>query len=180
MITMKDLIKAFGIKNPTEKVRKHPKMKQILAYCNEKEVDIYEHFEDINEDAFCILLDHIHSIETFLQIINHTGVFLSINFHPKEIACFYNLYRPEIPYSEYANILLDPEYLTYASKEWTENLIFHQQKVLSISNQKLSVRKNPHDPEDEDYIDSYLLNLISLNEAKNLHLLKEAIEKLSV
>ncbi len=180
MLTMNDLLDAFGIIHPTQKLKKHPKMQQILNFCNDNGIDVYEHEKEIQEDAFCILLDEIHSVETLLKIINNTGVFLSLNYYPREIAIFYNLYNPDIlQYSEYTEILIDPEYLKYATKEWTEHQFLQQTKVLKVSGQRLSLRENPSGSSEEDFVESYLFNLEALKEAKEKNLLKEAIEKIS-
>ena len=52
-------------------------------------------------------------------------------------------------------------------------------KILNITNNKITLTDNPNDRFDENYTEEYLLNLVELKKAKELNLLKEAIEKLS-
>ena len=172
-----ELIKILGIKNPTKKIKEHPKMLQLLEYT--KSHDIYEHDFIIQEDAFITLLENINSLDVLLNILKKSYILLGINYHALEYAKFFNLYNPEIlDYSLDANILFDEEYLKYASIEWTEEILKNQEKVLEINNKTLTLKDNG-DEESVDYLESFLLNLIALKEAKNLGLLKDAIRKLS-
>ncbi len=177
-MTITELIKILGIKNPTLKIKNHLKMLQLLDFCNSH--DIYEHGFEIKEENFLTLLENINSLEILLEILKNPAVLLNIDFVPKEMACFYNIYNPEIlQYSPEAEILIDEEYLKYATKEWTENVLKNQTKILEVSNNKLILKENPYGEDDEEYLESYLLNLVTLKKCKELNLLKEAIEKLS-
>ena len=179
-MTMNELLNAVGIKKPSLRIKKHPKMLQVLKYCNDHDIDIYENGMDINEDAFLVLLENIHSIETLAEILKNSAVLLSIDFNPKEIALFYNLYDPEVlQYNTESEILIDKEYLKYATKEWTEKYFLAQPKVLHVSKNRMMLRNNPRDCYDEDYLETSLLNLVALKKAKDLGLLKEAIKKIS-
>lgn len=173
-MTTKELLETFGIKNPSLKLIKHPKVLQILAYCNQFDVTLYEHDFEIQEDVFLIFLDNINEIATLLKLLKRTDILLNLNFNPQEIARFYNLYDSEkLQYSEYTKILIDDEYLKYATKEWTEMKLLKENKVLSITNKEIKLIDN------KEEVDSFLLNLISLQKAHDLGLLFEAISKLS-
>ncbi len=179
-MTMKELIKILGIKTQNSQLQKHPKMIAFLNYINEKDLDIYEHGFTIKEESFQILLENSNSFNTLLKILKQSCVLLNLDFQPKEIARFYNLYNPQIlQYSINSKILIDPEYLKYATKEWTEEKFVNHQKVLYVSPKRIILKDNPHKPDEEDYIDNYLLNLTALQKAKDLNLLKEAILKLN-
>ncbi len=174
---MEELIKALGIKNPTKKIKEHPKMLQLLEYT--KLHDIYEHDFDIQEDAFITLLENINSLDVLLNILKKSYILLGINYHALEYANFFNLYDPGVlDYSLDAAILVDEEYLKYASVEWTQGILKKQEKVLEINDKTLTLKDN-EDDDSEDYIESFLLNLVSLKKAKDLGLLKDAIKKLS-
>ena len=175
---MEELIKALGIKNPTDKIRKHPKMLQLLEYT--KLHDIYEHDFDIQEDAFITLLENINSLDVLLNILKKSYILLGINYSALEYAKFFNIYNPEVLdyYDSESAILVDEEYLKYASVEWTEEILKNQEKVLVINDKTLTLKDN-EDEESVDYIESFLLNLVALKKAKDLGLLKDAIKKLS-
>ena len=177
-MTINELIKGLNIKNPTSKIKNHPKMFQLLDFCNSH--DIYRSHIYIGEEGFLTLLENINSLETLLIILRNPGVLMDIDYYPEELACFYNIYNPEIlQYGPEARILIDEEYLKYATKEWTENVLKNQTKVLEVSNNKLTLKENYYDEDDENSLESYLLNLVALKKCKELNLLKEAIEKLS-
>lgn len=179
MMTVKELLKVIGIKKPTIKLMTHPKLIQVLNCCNEQDITVYEHDFVINEDAFIVFLDNIHSIETLFELLKNVSFLLSINYNPKEIAIFYNLYdSKKLQYNEDSEILIDDEYLMYATKEWTENTFIKQDKVLYISDKRMILKPNLKKIDEDDYVESYLLNLIALKKAKELGLLKEAIKKL--
>lgn len=178
-MTMIEFLTFLGIENPTEKSMLHPKMKQFLDYCNKMDSDLYEHSFSIQEDAFLTLLETIHSMEKLLSLLKMSHVLLNINYSPKEIATYYNLYSIDfLPYSEDTKILMDEEYLKYATVEWTEKEFLAKQKVLVVLDDHLSF-KIPHPENEEEEVESYLLNLVALKEAKEKNLLKEAITLLS-
>lgn len=173
-MTKEELLNAFGIKQPTDSLLNHPKVLELLNYCNINDATIYEGALEIKEEAFKVLLENIHSFETLLVIMHNTGVVLSLEYHPKEIATFYNLYNPKkLQYSEDANILITDEYLKYASKEWTEDIFFNEERVLHINNQNFILKEKSA----FDDTPTYLLNLKALEEAQDMGLLKEALAK---
>lgn len=173
-MTMKEMLETFGIKNPTSKSINHPKMRQLLNYCNKNDIDIFEHDFLINEDAFLTLVQNIHSFETLMLIVKKASVLLNIDYNPKEMAIFYNYYDPQIlQYNLDNEILIDEEYLKYASKEWTEHNFINQRKILVWENDRLILKENPY--HDEEYIASFDLNVQALKKAKEHNLLKEAI-----
>ena len=179
-MTINDLIKIFGIKDPTDKIKKHPKVIQILDYCNNHDVILYRHHFYTLEKNFIILIENLNSIETLLKMLKKSVILLNIDFDAYEMAKFYNIYDPNIlSYNEDTEILMDEEYLKYTTKEWTENVFFNQKKILTISKNRIYLRRNTISEDSENYIESYLLNLVKLKEAKELGLLKEAIIKLS-
>ena len=173
-MTKEELLNTLGIKHPTDSLLNHPKVLELLNYCNINDATIYEGNFEIKEEAFKILLENIHSFETLLVILHNTGVLLSLEYHPKEIALFYNLYDSEkLQYSEYADILISDEYLKYASKEWTEDVFLHEERVLYFDNQSFMLQE----PSPNDEAPIYLLNLTALKKAQDRGLLKEAIAK---
>ena len=173
-MTKEELLNALGIKHPTASLLNHPKVLELLNYCNINDATIYERDLEIKEDAFKILIENIHSFETLLTILHNTGVILSLEYYPKEIATFYNLYNSKkLQYSEDVNILIDEEYLKYASKEWTEDVFINEERLLCIDNQSFTLKE----PKSLDDAPIYLLNLAALKEAQERGLLKEAIAK---
>ena len=117
-LNINEFLKLLGVKNPTNKIKKHPKVLQILNYCNQNDKDLYEHNFSIKEESLIILIENIHSTETLLQILTNVSVLLNLDEYPLQLATFYNLYNPQIlTYSEYSDILIDEEYLKYATKE---------------------------------------------------------------
>lgn len=173
-MTKEELLNALGIKHPTDSLLNHPKVLELLNYCNTNDATIYEGYMEIKEEPFKVLIENIHSFETLLVILHNTGVILSLEYHPKEIATFYNLYDSnKLQYSEEANILTTDEYLKYASKEWTEDVFFKEERVLYINNQSFTLQASKSD----DEAPAYLLNLVSLQKAQDMGLLKEALAK---
>ncbi len=177
-MNMNELLNTINI-NDKKILKNHPKMILFLKYINENNCDIYEHDFAINAKAFQILLETINSFSTLLEILKKSADLLSINFNPKQMANFYNLYNPNIiQYSKDAEILMDQEYLKYTSIKWTEEKFLNLNKVLYITNNRIILKNNPHNPNDYKYIESYLLNLVSLKKAKDLNLMKQALIKL--
>ena len=211
------LIKILEIKNPTDKIREHPKMLQLLQYI--KLHDIYSNVPDeniiftengeeddveypvfdydnfmykINEDAFITLLENINSFEVLIKMLRREYLLVCINYNALEDAKFFNIYDPDVVIrSLEADILVDEEYLKYASVEWTVEVLMKHPKVLQIKGKKLTLKDNVM-PEynsvywDTDHNEDYIinkfrfeLNLRALNKAKKLGLLKEAIKMLS-
>ena len=209
---MEELIKVLGIKNPTDKIRKHPKMLQLLQYVKSHDIYLYVSDENdiftengeeddveydnymfkINEDAFITLLENINSFEVLIKMLRREYLLVCINYNALEDAKFFNIYDPDVVIrSLEADILVDEEYLKYASVEWTVEVLMKHPKVLQIKGKKLTLKDNVM-PEynsvywDTDHNEDYIinkfrfeLNLRALNKAKKLGLLKEAIKMLS-
>lgn len=178
-ITLRDFIEATKIKLTTKEIYQSTKVKQLIDYINEYNIDIYESDISINEEAFLELLENVHSLDVVIKILSKTSDLLSINYRSKQIATFYNLYDvdkfEDLSYEE-AKILLDEEYLKYASKEWTESKLLSYPRVLHISsNSRIISRKNSKSEDDEDYIEPIYINLKALEKAKQNKLLKEAV-----
>lgn len=181
VMTIKEFIEATKIKVSTKEIYQSTKVKQLMDYINEHDIEIYENDIAIKEEAFLELLENIHSLDVFLKILSRTADVLSINYHPRELAMFYNMYDPDkfdgISYEE-AKILLDEEYLKYASKEWTESKLLSYPRTLHVSSSRIISRKNNKSEYDEDYIEPIYINLRALNDAKDRKLLKEAVSRI--
>lgn len=182
-ISLKDFIQATSIKLTTKEIFKDTKANQLIQYINDNNIDIYENDLNINEKSFLELLHSVHSLDTFLKILNNIANILSIDYHYQEMAMLYNMYDPQkigyMPYNEFS-ILLDNEYLKYASKEWTENYLINYPRILHVYKDKIISRKSNKYEDDVDYIHPLYLNLEALKIAKENNLLKEAIEKISL
>ena len=175
---MNELLNMIGIDDKS-KLKKHPKMKLFLNYIIENNCDVYEHGFYIKADCFQVLLENIHSFDVLLEILKKSADLLSINFNPKEMADFYNLYDPRIiQFSKDALILIDEEYLKYTTIKWTVEKFLKIDKVLYVSKERIILKDNPNKDDEYKYVESYLLNFVALKKAKELNLLKEAIERL--
>lgn len=177
-ITVKEFIDATKIKLTTKEIYKNTKVKQLIDYINENDIDICENDISINEDAFLELLESVHSLDSVLKILSRTSDLLSINYRAKQIADFYNLYDTDkfegLSY-EQAKILLDEEYLKYASKEWTESHFLGYPRIIHVSAKRVISRANTKSEDDEDYIEPIYINLRALEKAKQQNLLKEVV-----
>lgn len=180
-ITLKEFINATKIKLTTKEIYKNTKVKQLIAYINEHDIDIYESDISINEGAFLELLENVHSLDTVLKILSSTADLLSINYKAKQIADFYNLYDADkfegLSYEE-AKILLDEEYLKYASKEWTESKLLSYPRIIHVSSKRIISRANSKSEDDEDFVEPIYINLRALEEAKQNKMLKEAVSRI--
>jgi len=180
-ITLKEFIEATKIKLTTKEIYKNTKVKQLIDYINEYDIDIYESDVSINEEAFLELLDNVHSLDVVLKILSRTADLLSINYRAKQIADFYNLYDADkfegLSYEE-AKILLDEEYLKYASKEWTESHLLSYPRIIHVSTKRIVSKANTKSEDDEDYIEPIYINLRALEKAKQNKLLKEAVSRI--
>lgn len=183
VINLKEFIDVTNIKLTTKEIYEDTKVKQLITYINDNDIDIYENNLYINEDAFLELLHNIHSLDVFLRIIYSSVNILSIEYHGKEMAMLYNMYDPKkigyMSYDEF-NILLDEEYLKYASKEWTEDYLINYPRILYVYKDKVVSRRNTKYEDEKDYIRPLYLNLKALRKAKENGLLKEAIKKISL
>lgn len=181
-IALKDFIKALNIKLTTKEIYKDTKVKQLIKYINDNNIDIYENGLYINEQAFLELLHNIHSLDTFIKILYSNANLLNINYHVKEMIMLYNMYDPKkvgyMPYEEFS-ILLDKEYLKYASKEWTEDYFINYPRILHVYKDRVISKCNNKYEDEVDYIRPLFLNLEALKKAKENGLLKEAINKIS-
>ena len=182
-INLKEFINATKIKLTTKEIFKDTKAEQLIKYINDNDIDIYENDLYIKEESFLDLLHSIYSLDVFLKILDNTSNILSIDYHSKEMAMLYNMYDPQkieyMPYDEFS-ILLDNEYLKYASKEWTENYLINYPRILYVYKDKIISRKNTKYEDEVDYVHPLYLNLEALKKAKEYHLLKEAINKISL
>ena len=176
-MTVEELLEILGIQKNQHLLINHPKMLQLLAYCTQEDVSVYEHSFEIKGEAFLVLLEEIHSLQVLVEILKKSSVLLNLNDTPYEIAKFYNLYYPHfLEYSVDSAILIDDEYLKYATKEWTENQFLQFQKILKIEDGKVFLQE--HSSQQEEDIECYLYNLVALKQAKEAHLLKEALQKM--
>lgn len=180
-MTIERMIEIIGIKKPTKKLLENKKMYQLYKYyILNDDVDIYDCGVELDEKAFLYLLNNMHSVRNIACILSNVPDMLNINYNTRELSSFYNLYDPEVvEYSTSANILIDEEYLKYASKEWTEDTLLNQEKVLHVGEKKMVLRENAHKPYEDEYIPSFTQNLEALKKAKDSGRLEKAIERLS-
>lgn len=181
-IALKDFIKALNIKLTTKEIYKDTKVKQLIKYINDNNIDIYENDLYINEEVFLELLHNIHSLDTFVRILYSNASLLNINYHVKEMIMLYNMYDPrKIGYMSYDefSILIDKEYLKYASKEWTEDYFINYPRILHVYKDRVVSKCNTRYEDEVDYVRPLFLNLDALKKAKENGLLKEVINKIS-
>ncbi len=173
---MEELLNILGIKKNRDVLKGNLKMQQFYNYIKETDADVYEHGFDIDGKAFLLLLTYINSFKTLLGILKRSNDLLGINYNPKQMALFYNLYDYNLlSYNEDNEFLIDEEYLSYASVWWTENKLLKEEKLLYICSDKLMLRSSKAYGD----VPSYLVNIRTLKMAKEKNLLKEAIMKIT-
>lgn len=173
MVIMKGFLKKLNVQ-PTEEILKNPKMKQIVDYVEANDIEIYESEEVINSNAFNVLLTNINSIEALAHILNKSSIVGCINYHAETLAKFYNLYDyTKVEWlGERTRILVDAEYLKYATKEWTEDILFKSNKIIHIGKERLIFKENM----DED-LNPIEHNIRVLQEAKERGILSSVISR---
>ena len=132
-----------------------------------------------------IFLNNINSIEVAARLLGKYRNLMAIEQEPEKVANFFNTYSVEnftYPGEDVASLLLDKEYLKYASVEWTREhvLSFSFGKVLQVSGKKVSTTINALTDENEDeYIPNVESNIEALKKAQKNKVLKKAIESLA-
>ena len=178
--TIEEALKLIHVK--PDMVKDHPKVKAFIQYVKDNDLYLGETNVGMNSDDFIRLVEGIQSFTTLSKILAKPRDFLSVSSQCDNMIKWYNIYNPEkldcIFHKEEASILIDKEYFKYASVEWTEDIFQHIEKVLVFNGDKYELQDNPLKEDDNEYIDSYSLNVSTLYYAKKNGTLKEAIETL--
>ena len=175
----------FNFKS-TKEIEKNTKVRQLVGYINQNQIE----FEEIDgtvlsKKSFLIFLNNINSIEVAARLLGKYRNLMAIEQEPEKVANFFNTYSVEnftYPGEDVASLLLDKEYLKYASVEWTREhvLSFSFGKVLQVSGKKVSTTINALTDENEDeYIPNVESNIEALKKAQKNKVLKKAIESLA-
>lgn len=174
----KEFLSIIGI-IPTKELLDNSKLKQIINYINENDIVIFDTGIYIKKEAFEILLNDVNSVETIIKILSTDADVMCLNRDAKNITKFYNLYNFKFVewLGKNTEILIDEEYLKYATKEWTENVLFNSNKIIHIGKERVTIRENPHKKDTSNYIAPIELNIESLIQAKQKGILKEVLQK---
>ena len=167
----------------TKEVEENLKVRQLVEYINKNNIEYSDLGEDIlSKEAFINFIENVNSLKIASKVIGEYPNLAAIEFNPELVAKFFNIYDISIyPGSFIAELLVDEEYLKYASVEWTKEhiLSFSFDKVLEIEKDKIIVKENKLTEENEDeYLPGMHQNVEVLKYAIKKNILKEAIESL--
>lgn len=168
----------------TKEVEENLKVRQLVEYINKNNIEYSDVGEDIiSKDAFIKFIENINSLEVAVKVISKYPNLAGIDSTPELAAKFFNIYDIDIyPGSFVAELIIDKEYLKYASVEWTKTHILNYsfERVLEICNGNISVKDNILTEENElDFIPGIHQNVEALKIAKKNNILKRAIERLN-
>lgn len=170
-------LKNIGVK-ATDEIQNNPKIKQIINYINNNDINYRAVAKYTNEEKFLYFIENMKSINSIIEVLNNDSYLLNFNYEYKELVKFFNIYNPKrISMISGAKILTDNEYLKYAGIEWTQNVFSKSELIIKINKDKIQFEQNPYYPEDIRYISAFEQNLRTLSDAKKKGILKEVIKR---
>lgn len=179
---IKTLCNIFNFKC-TKEIKENLKVRQLVEHINQNNIEYSDVEEDIlSKEAFIKFIENINSLKVATKVISEYPNLAGIEFNPELVAKFFNIYDISIyPGSFVAELLVNEEYLKYASVEWTKEhiLSFSFNKVLEIKENKIIVKDNILTEDNEDkYMPGMHQNIEALKFAMKNNILKETIESL--
>lgn len=167
----------------TKEIEENLKLRQLVEYIHKNNIEYSEVGEDIiSKEAFRKFIENIKSIKVASKVIGKYPNLAPIEFNPELVAKFFNIYDISIyPGSFVAELLVNEEYLKYASVEWTQEhiLSFSFDKIIEIEKDTIIVKENKLTEENEDrYLPGMHQNVEALKKALKKGILKQAIESL--
>ena len=167
----------------TKEIEENLKLRQLVEYINKNNIEYSEVGEDIiSKEAFIKFIEKIKSIKVASKVIGKYPNLAPIELNPELVANFFNIYDISIyPGSFVAELLVNEEYLKYASVEWTQEhiLSFSFDKIIKFEKNKIIVKENKLTEENEaEYLPGMHPNVEALKKAFKKGVLKQAIESL--
>lgn len=168
-------LKNIGVK-ATDEIQNNPKIKQIINYINNNDINYRAMAKYINEEKFLYFIENMKSINNIIEVLNNDSYLLNFNYDYKNLVKFFNIYNSKkINMIAGAIILTDKEYLKYATVEWTQDVFSKSELIIKLCGDKIKSEKNTHKLGDIEYVSAFELNLRTLAKAKKEGRLEEVI-----
>lgn len=175
---VKQFLNAIGVE-PTKELLNNPKIKQLVEFIAANRYDTLYSEGEISPIAFEYLVNNSNSLENVSCILCDPVLSFILSSEYEELVKFYNTYdyKKTSWFGHKTMILVDDEYLAYATKEWTQDVLFKSNKIIKLRKDRVIFENNPYEKDDYNYIDPIEINLITLLKAKQEGRLKEVITK---